>query len=61
MFSKQFGLDVMVLDGFLKNAAWPRSAGLPSESAKIALSTIGNPPLNGETILPYGGLRTPIL
>lgn len=61
VFSKQFGLDVTVLHSLLKNAVWPRSAGLPSELAQIAPSTIGNPSLNGETILLYDGLRTPIL
>lgn len=50
-----------VLDGLLKNAAWPRRAGLPSEFAEFVLSIVRNPMLNGETIRLDGGLRMPPL
>lgn len=48
-----------VLDGLLKNAAWPKRAGKPEEFADFVLSVAANPMLNAEVIRLDGGLRMP--
>jgi len=48
-----------VLDGLLKNAAWPKRAGHPDEFADFVLSIPRNPMLNAEVIRLDGGLRMP--
>jgi 3-hydroxyacyl-CoA dehydrogenase/3-hydroxy-2-methylbutyryl-CoA dehydrogenase len=48
-----------VLDGLLKNAAWPRRGGVPAEFAEFVLAIARNRMLNGETIRLDGGLRMP--
>lgn len=48
-----------VLDGLLKNAAWPKRAGQPDEFADFVLAIASNPMVNGEVIRLDGGLRMP--
>lgn len=48
-----------VLDGLLKNAAWPKRAGNPDEFADFVLSIARNPMVNAEVIRLDGGLRMP--
>lgn len=48
-----------VLDGLLKNAAWPKRAGHPDEFADFVLSIARNPMVNAEVIRLDGGLRMP--
>jgi NAD(P)-dependent dehydrogenase (short-subunit alcohol dehydrogenase family) len=50
-----------VLDGLLKNAAWPKRAGHPDEFADFVLAIASNPMVNGEVIRLDGGLRMPPL
>lgn len=48
-----------VLDGLLKNAAWPKRGGVPAEFADFVLAIARNRMINGETIRLDGGLRMP--
>jgi len=48
-----------VLEGLLKNAAWPKRAGHPDEFADFVLAIASNPMINGEVVRLDGGLRMP--
>ena len=50
-----------VLDGLLKNSAWPKRGGMPAEFAEFVLAIARNRIINGETIRLDGGLRMPAI